>query len=84
MSARLLTLADVADRLAVSVRTVRRLIHERRLTAVKIGRSLRVEESAVSELLQVARVPALRVVEPAPAVADNDHLDELVRKHGLG
>ncbi|MFK8908907.1 excisionase family DNA-binding protein [Streptomyces sp. YS-3] len=44
---RLLTVQQVADRLGTGVRFSRRLIEERRITFVKIGRHVRIPESAV-------------------------------------
>ncbi|MFR9755523.1 helix-turn-helix domain-containing protein [Streptomyces sp. TR06-5] len=45
---RLLTVNEVADVLGTSVRFPRRLIEERRITFVKVGRHVRIPESAVS------------------------------------
>jgi excisionase family DNA binding protein len=44
---RLLTVEQVAERLGTSVRFPRRLIEERRITFVKVGRHVRIPESAV-------------------------------------
>ncbi|QLH22838.1 helix-turn-helix domain-containing protein [Streptomyces sp. Rer75] len=44
---RLLTVYEVAERLGTSVRFPRRLIEERRITFVKVGRHVRIPESAV-------------------------------------
>ncbi|MEV5773012.1 helix-turn-helix domain-containing protein [Streptomyces antimycoticus] len=44
----LLTVDQVADRLGTTVRFPRRLIEERRITFVKVGRHVRIPESAVS------------------------------------
>ncbi|MGW9494840.1 excisionase family DNA-binding protein [Streptomyces prasinus] len=44
---RLLTVNQVAERLGTGVRFSRRLIEERRITFVKIGRHVRIPESAV-------------------------------------
>jgi excisionase family DNA binding protein len=45
---RLLTVGEVAERLGTTVRFPRRLIEERRITFVKVGRHVRIPESAVS------------------------------------
>jgi excisionase family DNA binding protein len=45
---RLLTVQQVADLLGTTVRFPRRLIEERRITFVKVGRHVRIPESAVS------------------------------------
>ncbi|MFI6695937.1 excisionase family DNA-binding protein [Streptomyces sp. NPDC050433] len=47
MTDRLLTVHQVAERLGTGVRFSRRLIEERRITFVKVGRHVRVPESAV-------------------------------------
>jgi excisionase family DNA binding protein len=46
------TLEQVADRLQVSVQTVRRLIKEGRLKAVRVGVQLRVTQEALDEFLK--------------------------------
>jgi excisionase family DNA binding protein len=45
---RLLRLREVADRLSVSVPTVRREIRSRRLKAVRIGRVVRISEAELA------------------------------------
>ncbi|MER7836217.1 excisionase family DNA-binding protein [Streptomyces sp. NPDC096040] len=45
---RLLTVQQVAEVLGTGVRFPRRLIEERRITFVKVGRHVRIPESAVS------------------------------------
>jgi excisionase family DNA binding protein len=45
---RLLTVDQVAELLGTTVRFPRRLIEERRITFVKVGRHVRIPESAVS------------------------------------
>lgn len=47
-----LTVAEVADIMRVSKMTVYRLVHSGELPAVRVGRSFRVNESAVSEYLE--------------------------------
>ncbi|MDQ1130627.1 helix-turn-helix domain-containing protein [Microbacterium sp. SORGH_AS_0888] len=47
-----LTVAEVAAIMRVSKMTVYRLVHAGELPAVRFGRSYRVPESAVSELVQ--------------------------------
>ncbi|WGD42021.1 helix-turn-helix domain-containing protein [Streptomyces cathayae] len=44
---RLLTVDQVAERLGTGVRFPRRLIEERRITFVKVGRHVRIPESVV-------------------------------------
>jgi excisionase family DNA binding protein len=55
---RLLTPEDVAERLNVSLRFVRRLCHERRLAYVKVGRLVRFNETDVRTWLAEHRVEA--------------------------
>ncbi|MEV2234903.1 excisionase family DNA-binding protein [Streptomyces phaeochromogenes] len=49
---RLLTVAQVAELLGTTVRFPRRLIEERRIEYVKVGRHVRIRESAVSALIE--------------------------------
>jgi excisionase family DNA binding protein len=53
---RFVTVAEVADMMRVSRMTVYRLVHSGELPAIRFGRSFRVPESAVEELLQTAAV----------------------------
>ncbi|MEV4329815.1 helix-turn-helix domain-containing protein [Streptomyces sp. NPDC049597] len=55
---RLLTVDQVAELLGTTVRFPRRLIEERRITFVKVGRHVRIPESAVSAFV------AANTVEP--------------------
>ncbi|MFE0625771.1 helix-turn-helix domain-containing protein [Streptomyces sp. NPDC058864] len=65
---RLLTVQEVAELLGTSVRFPRRLIEERRIAFVKVGRHVRIPESAVSAFIAsntvrpAAAAPCLRVV----------------------
>lgn len=65
---RLLTVQEVAELLGTSVRFPRRLIEERRIAFVKVGRHVRIPESAVSAFIAsntvrpAAAAPGLRVV----------------------
>ncbi|MFF9841366.1 helix-turn-helix domain-containing protein [Streptomyces sp. NPDC013740] len=56
MSARLLTVDQVAELLGTSVRFPRRLIEERRITFVKVGRHVRIPEPAVQEYIETHTV----------------------------
>lgn len=51
---RFLTVSEVAKLMRVSKMTVYRLVHSQELTAVRVGRSFRVPESAVNEYLKDA------------------------------
>jgi excisionase family DNA binding protein len=54
-SERLLTANETAAILNVSVRTVRRLIADGTLPAVRIGRAVRISQDAVAQLIDVDR-----------------------------
>ena len=56
---RLLTVAEVAELLSTSERFPRRLIAERRIRFVRVGRHVRIPESAVGDLINAG------LVEPA-------------------
>lgn len=66
-SEKLLTVKEVAERLSVGERFVRRLIFENRIAYLKIGGSgpsdrnghIRIEESAVDAYLEASRVQAV-------------------------
>ncbi|MEU9620532.1 excisionase family DNA-binding protein [Streptomyces sp. NPDC088251] len=51
MTDRLLTVEQVAERLGTTVRFPRRLIEERRITFVKVGRHVRIPESVVGDFV---------------------------------
>ena len=48
---KLLTVQQAAERLGTSVRFPRRLIAERRITFVRVGRLVRIPESAIEDLI---------------------------------
>ena len=53
---RLLTIQEVADRLNVEVRFVRRLVAERRIVFHKVGRYVRFDGADVEALIEAGRV----------------------------
>jgi excisionase family DNA binding protein len=55
---RFLTVAEVAAIMRVSKMTVYRLVHSGELDAIRVGRSFRVPEQAVTDYLQEAYVAA--------------------------
>jgi excisionase family DNA binding protein len=55
---RLLTVEEAADRLGTSVRFVRRLVAERRIAYVKVGRHVRIAEADLAEFVAAGRVEA--------------------------
>ena len=58
---RLLTCVEVADRLGTSERFPRRLVAERRIRFVRVGRHVRIPESAVDEMIEAGTVePVVR------------------------
>ncbi|MBO0822245.1 MAG: helix-turn-helix domain-containing protein [Actinobacteria bacterium] len=57
---RLLTVSEVAELLGTTDRFPRRLIAERRIRFVRVGRHVRIPESAVRELLGAGLVEPLR------------------------
>jgi excisionase family DNA binding protein len=57
---RLLAVAEVAELLGTTERFPRRLIAERRIRFVRIGRHVRTPESAVRELIAVGLVEPIR------------------------
>jgi excisionase family DNA binding protein len=56
----LYTVRQVADRLGVHPETIRRLIHDGRLDAVRVGRVLRVHRQAVDAFLVRQRIKPTR------------------------
>ncbi|MEU6864917.1 excisionase family DNA-binding protein [Streptomyces sp. NPDC046876] len=51
MNERYLSVVQVAELLGTTVRFPRRLVEERRITYVKVGRHVRIPESAVREFI---------------------------------
>lgn len=56
MAGDLMTLEEVAARLKATPRFVRRLVAERRIAFVKVGRLVRFEEAAVSDYIERNKV----------------------------
>jgi excisionase family DNA binding protein len=55
----LLTVEAAAERLSTSSRFIRRLIAERRIEFVKVGRHVRISESALDDFINAGRVEPL-------------------------
>jgi excisionase family DNA binding protein len=53
---RLLTVEAAAERMSTSVRFVRRLIAERRIAFVKLGRPVRLTEADVAAFIESGRI----------------------------
>ncbi|GHA87355.1 MULTISPECIES: excisionase family DNA-binding protein [Streptomyces] len=60
MADRLLTVDEAAEQLGTGGRFVRRLIAERRIRYVKLGRPVRIPESAVTEYIEARTVEPVR------------------------
>lgn len=60
---RLLTPAEAADYLNTSERFIRRLIAERRITFVKLGRHVRLAESDLIDFIEAGRITSLDAQE---------------------
>lgn len=60
MGQRFLTVAEVADRLGTTERFPRRLIEERRIEFVRIGRHVRIAESVLDDYIAARTVVARR------------------------
>ena len=60
---RLLNVDEAADRLSTSSRFIRRLIAERRIEFVRIGRYVRISESVLSDFIDAGRVEPMAVAE---------------------
>jgi excisionase family DNA binding protein len=56
---RLLTVEAAAERMSTSVRFVRRLIAERRIAFVKLGRHVRIAETDIEAFIEAGRVDPL-------------------------
>jgi excisionase family DNA binding protein len=59
----LYTVRDVANRLGVHPETVRRLIHDGRLDAVRVGRVLRVDSDSLQGFLVNQRVKPTKLLQ---------------------
>ena len=58
MTDKLLTVEEAADRLGTSVRFVRRLVLERRIAYVKVGRHVRITEADLASFVATGRIEA--------------------------
>ena len=55
---KLLTVKEAADQLGTSVRFVRRLIAERRIAYVRVGRHVRIAEADLASFVAAGRIEA--------------------------
>ena len=60
MVERLLTPEEVANKLAVSVKSVRNWLRQGKLKGIKVGRLWRIRESDLEEFLKMGESPPLR------------------------
>lgn len=60
MADRLLTVVEAGELLGTGERFVRRLVAERRIRYVKLGRHVRIPESAVAEYVEASTVEPVR------------------------
>ncbi len=60
----LLTVNEVAEQLGTSTRFVRRLVSERRIAFVHLGRHVRIAQKDVDEFVDRGRVAPIRAVLP--------------------
>jgi excisionase family DNA binding protein len=56
---RLLTVEAAAERMSTSVRFIRRLIAERRIAFVKLGRHMRIAEADIDAFIKAGRIDPL-------------------------
>jgi len=54
----LLTVREAAERLHLSISTIRSWIHNRKLASVKLGKAIRVPVSALEEIIKRGYCPA--------------------------
>lgn len=52
----LLTVPEVADKLGTSQRFVRRLVHERRIAYMKLGKHVRISDRDVDDFIAAGRI----------------------------
>jgi excisionase family DNA binding protein len=60
---RLLTVEAAAERMSTSVRFIRRLVAERRIEFVKVGRHVRISETALAEFIEAGRVEPMTAAD---------------------
>jgi excisionase family DNA binding protein len=60
MSDRLLRVDEVATRLALKPATIRKLLYQRKLPRVKLGRAVRIREADLEAIIRLGYEPAQR------------------------
>ena len=66
MAEQLLTVAQVAELLGTTERFPRRLVAERRITFVKVGRHVRIPESALTDFVHTNTVQPVTIRRRGP------------------
>jgi excisionase family DNA binding protein len=64
----LLTVEEAAERMSTSVRFIRRLIAERRIEFVKVGRHVRISEPALAAFIDAGRIDVMTAPEVSPRI----------------
>jgi excisionase family DNA binding protein len=62
----LLSVEAAAERLYTKPRFIRRLIAERRIEFVRVGRHVRISESALADFIEAGKVPPLTAADLRP------------------
>jgi excisionase family DNA binding protein len=65
---RLLTVEAAAERMSTSVRFIRRLIAERRIEFVKVGRHVRISETTLADFIDAGRVQPMTAADVRPSM----------------
>jgi excisionase family DNA binding protein len=66
LAEQLLSVEAAAERLDTTVRFIRRLIAERRIEFVHVGRHVRISESALADFIEAGKVPPLNAASLRP------------------
>ena len=79
----LLTVADVAKRLSVCERTVRKLVSSSDLPSVRIGRAIRIEKQSVYHFIEVKRQYNTQCVELASSLTGENICNSISEKASI-
>jgi excisionase family DNA binding protein len=80
---KLLDIAAVAEQLCVTERHVRRLVAERRIPYVKVGRFVRFDPTDIADWISAARIPVRGLSYPMSMI-DADRSSRVARAPGSG
>jgi excisionase family DNA binding protein len=78
-----LDIAAVAEQLCVTERHVRRLVAERRIPYVKVGRFVRFDPTDIADWISAARIPVRGLSYPMSMI-DADRSSRVARAPGSG